>query len=329
MLSRYFWYVWCMLGPLAQLGAQAQVTILADSTEMLIGDPLGVRIVVNVPHGSQVVFPIINEALAKEEVVELLEQGDRKITKGKVNDTYELPLVLTAWEPGQRELPALVFSYKYKEEVTKLTSKPFTFTAAAPQVTGDSTYVADIKNILAEEPNFWDYLYQVLTHPIVAVIFFLLLSFAAFYALVVYKNKLKNRPTRQSPEAWALEQLELLKAQNYLAQNNFIAYHTAISLILRTYFQRRLKIEALEQPSSYFLPLLSQHQYLKNKALQEELTTVIQQADLIKYAKASPLPIANEKAAQVIRDLVSRVRMNMEEEAALEKATSPSPKYNA
>lgn len=329
MLTRYFWSIWCILCPLAELGAQAQVTILADSTEVLIGDPLGVRIVVNVPRGAQVVFPIINEALAKEDVVELLEQGERKITKGKVNDTYELPLTLTAWEPGQRELPALVFSYKHNNEVAELTSKAFTFIAAAPQVTGDSTYVADIKTILAEEPNFWDYLYQIFTHPVVAIIFFLLLSFMAFYMLVQYKNSLKERQARQSPEAWALEQLELLEAQNYLAQNNFIAYHTAISIILRTYIERRLQIKALKQPSSSFLPLLSQHKYLNNKALQEELTTVIQQADLIKYAKASPLPIANEKAAQVIRDLVSRVKINMEEEAALENASSSSSKFTA
>ncbi len=71
MLLRYFWYLLWIICPLATIGAQAQVTILADSTTMLIGDPLGIRIVVNVPSGAQVVFPIISDALVEEEVVEV------------------------------------------------------------------------------------------------------------------------------------------------------------------------------------------------------------------------------------------------------------------
>lgn len=326
MLLRYFWYLLWICCPLATLGAQAQVTILADSTSMLIGDPLGVRIVVNVPRGAQLVFPIIGEALDKEAIVELLEQGERVLTKGKVNDTYEQPLVLTAWEPGQRELPELVFSYKDKDSVYQLRSKPFVFTASAPQVTGDSTYVADIKTILVEKPNFWDHLGRILSHPIVAVLFFLLLAFGAFYALVLYKNKLRERRERQTPEQLALEQLEALEAQGYLTQSNFVAYHTGISLILRTYLRKRMKIDALEQPISYFLPQLQAHKFLQDTPLKEELAIVLQQADLIKYAKASPLPIANEKAATAIRQVVAVVHAYLVEAQAKEKLAARSPK---
>jgi hypothetical protein len=327
MLLRYFWYLLWVVCPLTTLGAQAQVIVLADSTEILIGDPLGLRLVVNVPSGAQIVFPSITEALADEEVVELLDQGERQMTKGKVNDTYELPLTVTAWEPGQRQLPTLGFSYKYKDEVKELRSKPFTFTATAPQVTGDSTYVADIKTILSEELTFWDYLYQILSHPIVAVLFFLFLAFAAFYGLVRYKNKLKERAARQTPEQWALEQLELLEGQGYIVQGNFIAYHTGISFILRTYFGRRFKIDALEQPLSFFLPALQQHAFLQNnQGLQEELATVLQQADLIKYAKASPLPVANIKAGQAIKEVVALVQHRLEAADAAQKEENSSTK---
>jgi len=327
MLLRYFWYLLWIICPMATVGAQAQVIVLADSTEILIGDPLGLRLVVNVPSGAQVVFPSLTEALAEEEVVELLDQEERQLTKGKVNDTYELPLTVTAWEPGQRQLPSLGFSYKYKDDVKELRSKPFVFTATAPQVTGDSTYVADIKTILPEERTFWDYLYQILSHPIVAVLFFLFLAFAAFYALVVYKNKLQERAARQTPEQWALEQLELLESQGYITQGNFIAYHTGISFILRTYFGQRFKLDALEQPLSFFLPLLQQHVFLQHKqGLQEELATVLQQADLIKYAKASPLPIANTKAAQSIKDVIAQVQQRLEEAEATQKEKNSSTK---
>lgn len=327
MLLRYFWYLLWIICPLATVGAQAQVIVLADSTDILIGDPLGLRLVVNVPSGAQVVFPSITEALAEEEVVELLDQGERQLTKGKVNDTYELPLIVTAWEPGQRQLPSLGFSYKDKNKVKELHSKPFIFTATAPQVTGDSTYVADIKTILPEALTFWDYLYQILSHPIVAVLFFLFLAFAAFYGLIMYKNRLKERAARQTPEQWALEQLERLENQSYIVQGNFIAYHTGISLILRTYFVQRFEIDALEQPLSFFLPTLQQNNFLQhNQRLQDELATVLQQADLIKYAKASPLPIANTKAAQAIKEVVALVQRQLEETETAQKERNSSTK---
>ncbi len=163
-------------------------------------------------------------------------------------------------------------------------------------------------------------------NPVVLVLLFLALAFTAFYLLVQYKNRLLERRNRQTPEDWALEQLERLEAQNYLEQRNFVAYHTAISMLLRQYLHVRFKVEALEQPTSYFLPRLKQHPYFQGSALHQELSTVLAQADLIKYAKASPLPIANEKAAALIRDLVQLVRARLAEAEALEKLTARSSK---
>ncbi len=328
MLLRYFWYLLWISCPLATLGAQAQVTILADSTEMLIGDPLGLRIVVNVPRGAQPVFSSFSKTLEQEEVLELLEQGEQKFTSGEVNDTYELPFVITAWEPGQYSLAEFTVRYKERnrDSVYQLQAPPFNFVAAAPQVTGDSTYVADIKTIIAEPLNFWDYLYRVLTHPVVAILLFLMLSFTAFYSLIQYKNRLKERRERQTAEQWILEQLEQLEAQDYLSQHNFIAYHTRISLILRSYLRHRFKVEALEQPNSYFLPKVAVHPYLQGTTLFEEITTVLEQADLIKFAKASPLPIANEKAATLIRDLVKLVRARLAAAEAQKALAARAPK---
>lgn len=313
----------CGLALIFGVHAQGQIDVLSDSTDLLIGDPVRCTVVVNVPRGAVVSAPIIGEVIAKEnEVLELLEQGDPVRLNGQVNDTYSYLLTVTAWEPGMHELPPLTFAFTHKDSLYQLTSRPLMFTAAAPTVTGDSTYVADIKPLLAEAPNFWDRLYRLLSHPVVAILLLLLLTLGAFYALMRYRNRLEEQRLAQSPEDWALERLAALRQSDYLHLGDVVAFHTEVSFILRAYLKRRFVVDALERPNSEFLPNLFPHPYLPQKALYEELVTVLEQADLIKFAKASPLPIANEKALALIADLVATVQAQLE---VLEKEASGHP----
>ena len=304
--------------------AQGQINILADSTELLIGDPVRCTVVVNVPKGAQsVTAPVIGEVLAQSsEVLELLEQSDPIELEGDVNDTYQYPLLLTAWEPGLHDLPALTFSFVYKDSLYSLQSRATTFTASAPTVTGDSTYMADIKPLLAEEPNFWDLLYKILSHPVFIVLLFVLLTAAGLYALVQYRNRIQAAARPPSPEEWALARLEALRNSDYLQRGDVIAFHTEVSYILRAYLKRRFRIDALEHPNSVVLPQVKGHPLLTDAALYEELDTVLRQADLIKFAKASPLPIANEKALTLIANLIRAVQHRLVEWAEAQATTS-------
>lgn len=306
----------CLLGGClltATIAAQGNITVLLDTTYLLIGDPVRCTVVVNVPKGaSSVTAPIIGDVLAENnEVLELLEQGGPLQEANERYDTYQYPLVFTAWEPGMQELPPLSFSFVHEENIHTLVSQAATVTAMAPQVTGDSTYVADIKPLLAERPNFWDRLKQFFSHPIVAVLLFLLLVAGMMYLFWRYRNRKDVTPT-PTPEEWALARWEALRNSDFIPKGNFIGFHTEISYILRGYIKGRFKIDALERPNSEFLPQLNPHPLLIQAALREELSTVLQQADLIKYAKASPLPIANEKALALIPELIKTVQERLE-----------------
>lgn len=297
----------------ATIAAQGNITVLADSTYLLIGDPVRCTVVVNVPKGAtSVTAPIISDVIAENnEVLELLEQGDRLEETNQNHDTYQYPLVLTAWEPGTQDLPPLTFSYVFQDSIYNLTSKAVTFSAIAPEVTGDSTYVVDIKPLLAERPNFWDRLKQFLTHPIVAIFLFLLVALGIVYVFFRYRNRPNNSPLI-TPEEWAQTRWVALRDSDFITKGDFIGFHTEISYILRGYLKRRFKIDALERPNSEFLPQLNPHPLLVQAPLREELTTVLQEADLIKYAKASPLPIANEKALNLIPELLKTVQERLE-----------------
>jgi len=314
MLKHYFFLLLCLVGCSWGLLAQdkGQANIFMDSTSFLIGDQISMELVVNIPAGYTPTFPIINEILEKEKL-EIIDQQERKLIKGKPNYTYKQKFILTAWEPGSYQIPALSFAYKNNGELVEFESASLMLSVTAPQVTGDSTYVADIKTILAESPNFLDQLYAFFTHPVVIALLILLLAFLAFYAFTQYQNSAKSIAPK-TPEEIMLQQLDVLKQSDLLGQHRYKEYHTSISFILRTYLNGRFKIKALELPTSDFLPKLEQHRLL-DPSLYEEFETVLEHADLIKYAKASPLDIANKKALSFCFELIDSVRETLTQAA--------------
>jgi hypothetical protein len=307
MLKHYFFLLLCLIGYSWGIMAQdkGQANIFMDSTTFLIGDQISMELVVNIPAGYTPTFPIIDELLEKEKL-EIVDQKERELIKGKPNYTYKQAFTLTAWEPGSYQIPSLTFSYKNNGELIEFESASLMLSVIAPQVTGDSTYVADIKTILAESPNFLDQLYAFFTHPVVVALLMLLVAFLAFYAFVQYKNR-EKAILPKTPEEIALQQLDALKQSDLLTQQQYKEFHTSISFILRTYLNGRFKVKALERPTSEFLPKLKEHPLLK-PSLSEEFETVLEHADLIKFAKASPLDIANKKALSFCFELIHSVQ---------------------
>lgn len=307
MLKHYFFLLFCLIGCSWGILAQdkGQANIFMDSTTFLIGDQISMELVVNVPAGYTPTFPIVDELLEKEKL-EIVDQKERELIKGKPNYTYKQAFILTAWEPGSYQIPALKFAYKNNGELIEFESASLMLTVIAPQVTGDSTYVADIKTILAESPNFMDQVYAFFTHPVVVALIILLLAFLAFYAFMQYKNRAKAIVPK-TPEEIAIEQLDALTQSDLLTQHKYKEFHTSISFILRTYLNGRFTIKALERPTSAFAPQLKEHPLLR-ASLFEEFETVLEHADLIKYAKASPLDIANKKALSFCFELIESVQ---------------------
>ena len=117
-----------------------------------------------------------------------------------------------------------------------------------------------------------------------------------------------------SHEQIAFHRLENLSKRNFLAENDFQKFHTKISFILRSYINGRFEIAALEQPLNVFIPLMEQHALMENHIF-EELTVVLKHANLIKFAKASPLNVANEKAFAFCFDLLNSVQKQLITEA--------------
>jgi hypothetical protein len=302
-----------------QLLAQGQVDILLDSTNFLIGDPLDLQIVVNVPKGNKVRAASNTTKIIEEEGFEVLDIEAIEQKVGVKNVTTKQRLTVTAWEPKTYVLPTLKYYYQNGGDTIFVNSLPLMIEAKTPTVTGDSTYVADIKPILAEKPNLWDRIIAFFSHPMVLAALIMLLLGGIVFAIWYWMTNKKEKVVTISPEDLALERLSELEKQNPLHQKDFKAFHTQISFILRAYIKGRFGVKALEKPLENVLPQIEGHQYL-NKDLYGELKTVLKHADLIKFAKASPLDIANQKAWDISYTLIDTVRNKLIEEAEIAAA---------
>ena len=288
--------------------AQPHIQFLVDSTELLIGDQLTARMRLESQEDVLVRLPNptvywSNEAL---EVIRISEQLEESSPDGL--NSFEKKVTFTFWDTGHYQLPDLPILYQKDGQIDSLWLEvPMIRVKFPPGIRGDSSYVAPIKDIMDEPQNFieklleWFFFYL----PIIAVVFLIL--FAAvlgFLAYLLYK-KAQARKTYKTPEERARIALKKLLAKGYLERQEWAEFHTDISWIIRSYLRLRFRVRALEATTNQLLDRLNYEQLEQSLLL--ELREVLETADLVKYAKASPLPAANDFSLKFIHKMLEYV----------------------
>ncbi|MCL2502213.1 MAG: hypothetical protein FWE99_03680, partial [Bacteroidales bacterium] len=156
--------------------------------------------------------------------------------------------------------------------------------------------------------------------PWVGLILLLLAAAYVLYRWIRYRKEnrpLFGKPKPQEPAYLvAFRQLEEIKAQKLWQSGKVKLFYTAVTDVLRTYAAARWGIQAMEQTSAELLDALKKEQI--DKALLEELSVMLQTADLVKFAKYQAEAVENE---QTIPAVVHFVQATM-----LVENESPEPK---
>ena len=310
------WLSLC-LGPLLAW-AQPTWTVraLLDSNRLLIGDQVSLRLMAQ-GKGEELDFPAQAKALLEAEGWEVLEVSDilrTQLPSEQERQELQQVFILTAWEQGRKNIPALAFALPNGDSLR--TSNLTVQVEFPPLPTGDSTALADIKPIMETSATWQDYLFWALLP-----LGLLLLGLLAWGLYRWFKSRVKTPPL--SPEAWALQALQELESKQLIDKGKVVDYHAAISYILRDYLNRRFpQVKALESPLQEFLPRLPQNYLALTTKLR--LQEVLETADLVKFAKASPLAAAHREAWDLAQSLIKQVQKKMEEEAAAAKQASKS-----
>ena len=252
-----------------------------DTSVIRIGEQTKLSISCNFEKGESFVWPNFNDTIISG--VEIIERTKVYSTETKDTITISQQFIITAFDSGNYYLPPIIFNETQKAEGLILNVKTIEL--------ADDAELKDIKppiNAPYGWSDIWPFLLGIL---LVILIYFLLKK----YVFVKKKTEVKRKPKIIiPPDVIALNELATLKDKELWQSGKLKKYHSKISEILRTYLEDRFQILALELPTYDIL------QSLRNKGIQSEnlhtLTTILQRADLAKYAKSKPTDSENDES---------------------------------
>ena len=254
--------------------AQVSVRATVDSTHMLIGDQLHLHLEVAVPSGAFVEpmrLPVRDSA-----AIEFLKGNSWDTLPGMLKKD----LIFTAWDSGYLEVPPLPVVILGNGSRDSFFTNSILIRVDIPAV--DST-LPGIKPIIEEPRKMEDYLpYAGGLLPVFVI---------AFFVWMMRPRAGQEELPSPAPVVYpaheiALKKLENLKSEKLWQKGQLKNYHSQLTYIVREYLENRFGIQALEETTDEIL-----HQ-MRNRRLgdllTEKMTALLQTADLVKFAKATP-----------------------------------------
>ena len=271
--------------------AQAQqVTVDAsiDSLQLLIGEQAKVKLEISMDAKQKLQLPFLRDTLVKGvEILDIAKPDTQMLNDGKrmlIKQEY----TITSFDSALYYLPPFEVMvngepYRSKALAVKVYSIPVD-TLHPEQFFGPKT--------VREVPITWD--------DVSAIVWLTLLMLAlgglAYYLFVRYKDnkpiikKIKIEP-KLPPHQQALKEIECIKGDKTLRTADPKTYYTELTDVLRTYMEERFGFNAMEMTSSEIIDKL---QEINDKESIKDLMYLFQTADLVKFAKHSPLMNEND-----------------------------------
>jgi hypothetical protein len=145
----------------------------------------------------------------------------------------------------------------------------------------------DIKPVAMVDQNF-DALTQSIVYGVLVVLFLVGLIYAFFFA----KKRREERKKKLPPFERAIEELKALEIITPSHQEEYKQYYSRLTDVVRRYLEEEAKITALESTTDELLLKLNALKESKKLELEREtiknLKTVLQTADLVKFARSTP-----------------------------------------
>jgi hypothetical protein len=194
---------------------------------------------------------------------------------------WEQDYDLDPGQPGEHavELPALTYRLgKGAPRTVALGPVKLRFTTTIKKVeSGSAREITGIEDVAEVPPGHGWLLWAGVALGV------LLVGVTAF---VVHRRR-SARPLPLPAHEWALRELERLAGRRPQSGQEVEAFHTALSLVLRRYLERRFQIPAERQTTAEFLEAVQRSSELTAEQ-QSTLRELLTQCDLAKFARVWP-----------------------------------------
>lgn len=313
-LSKLFYYglLWSLLVPCGQAYAQQSTSAaLIEKEVVMLGDPIKLKIKIQVPADSKlqnidlnIYKNIQNLDYAKDTMryekyadLEILDFG---VWKPSPSDPLMIPAAnLQKNQEGKLENTITVAIYNegaysipgpgiIADPIIDLlpTNGQIVKVQVSEKVLSDSLSLHPIKDIMVEEANISDYLKYI--YGILAV---LLMAGIGYY---FYKRKHSSKEIIEplkpeiilTADEKAMAALTALQHQSLWQQGHIKEYQSSLTDIIRTYLKDRYGVDAMEMTTDELSQALRHTDF--DQQYKNSLREILQVADLVKFAKATP-----------------------------------------
>jgi hypothetical protein len=255
-----------------------KVSVASDTTNIRIGEQFLFQILVK--DTANVIFPEKLENLTSLEIVENI-----KI------DTFKNSLIkkylMTGFDSGAFYIPSQQIFIKNRAFITD----SILINVATIAIDTTKQKMFPIKAIQSEPLVYDDF-----KPYIIWLLLALLLIGAVIYYLVTRKKPTITEEegiAALAPFEEAIEKLQELDTKLLWQNNEIKKYYSELTEIVRAYIEKELKIPALEITTHELVAILSDFNKIKTIDISKEtikkLNALLQEADLVKFAKSTPL----------------------------------------
>jgi len=292
-----------------------------DSAAILIGDQINLTIMVEQPREATVVLPQYKDSIAgKIEILTTSRIDSFFLPNGRVRVTQQY--LVTSFDSGVYAVDPVKFAYSIAGHTDTIISMPLSLAVNTIPVK-DPKKIADIKSVIDIPLTFK----EVLPYISIGIGAIILIVIVAYVYMRLKHNKpilgILEKPAEPA-HIIAFRELEILKNEKLWQQGQIKLYYSRVSDIIRAYIENRFKAPALESTTDEILALLKSIPQVDAKIM-TEIKTMLGLSDLVKFAKAEPMPDENEDTWRMAYDFV----LNTFKEPVVEEPVSDGEEVEA
>ncbi len=272
-------------------GQDVKITSVFDSARIYIGDQIGFTVTIDKPEGLNLQLPVFKDTIVKS--IEIIRgpkiDSSRENGRMKVIQKY----MITSFDSGRYQVPPVFAEMKNENGLKRFYSDYSILEVLRSRIAPADTAskIFDIIRPYRAPLTVGEILPWVLIGSLIA-------------ALVWFGLKLLKKLKRSHPEVElaiipdpahiiAFRELEKLREEKLWQNNEVKLYYTRVTEILRQYLENRFSVFSLELTTRETLDALVKSGFRKDGSY-NQLKNILSSADLVKFAKYTPIPEEHE-----------------------------------
>ena len=267
---------------------QLKATASLDSTNILIGDQVKLTLEIEYPYNIKVKFPQVPDTI--QSLIEVLGRSpvDTINTESEILQKLIQTITITSFDSGSYQIPPFWFTFEMNELTDSIPSNSIELNVFTFEI--DTTMgPTDIKMPYGAPVILKEVIPYILGIILIAAILFLVL-----YSIKRRKNNqpifIKPQKPKEPAHIIALRELERIKDEKLWQKNKTKQYHSEVTEALRNYIEDRFQIPAMEQTTDEIIQSFEYQKDLLSEKSLSNLSQILSLADLVKFAKYTPLP---------------------------------------